>query len=168
VHVRSPLGAQTTQVGWSPRNVATLTAGESPEMGRDCGATALGFSLRGGIRPQNAITKTSAFQSRGIRQGVHPSQILISSDNASNPSTLRCHMLTRRRALCIAGGERSDRRDVFSGANVSAIARSHGLDPSQLFAWRRKALASGMVAPLSASKTSVTALSVVATTARSS
>ena len=32
-------------------------------------------------------------------------------------------------------------------ANVSAIARSHGLDPSQLFAWRRKALASGMVAP---------------------
>jgi transposase len=38
------------------------------------------------------------------------------------------------------------------GANVSAIARSHGLDPSQLFAWRRKALASGMVAPLSASE----------------
>jgi transposase len=37
------------------------------------------------------------------------------------------------------------------GANVSAIARSHGLDPSQLFAWRREALASGMVAPLSAS-----------------
>ena len=37
------------------------------------------------------------------------------------------------------------------GANVSAIARSHGLDPSQLFAWRRKALASGMVAPLSGS-----------------
>jgi transposase len=35
------------------------------------------------------------------------------------------------------------------GANVSAIARSHGLDPSQVFAWRRKALASGMVAPLS-------------------
>jgi transposase len=35
------------------------------------------------------------------------------------------------------------------GVNVSAIARSHGLDPSQLFAWRRKALASAMVAPLS-------------------
>jgi transposase len=35
------------------------------------------------------------------------------------------------------------------GANVSAIARAHGIDPSQLFAWRRKALASGMVAPLS-------------------
>ncbi|MCA6120215.1 transposase, partial [Bradyrhizobium sp. WSM 1738] len=25
------------------------------------------------------------------------------------------------------------------GANVSAIARAHGLDPSQVFAWRRKA-----------------------------
>ena len=35
------------------------------------------------------------------------------------------------------------------GANVSAVARSHGLDPSQVFAWRRKALASGMVAPVS-------------------
>ena len=35
------------------------------------------------------------------------------------------------------------------GANVSAIARSHGLDPSQLFAWPRKALASGIVASLS-------------------
>jgi transposase len=34
------------------------------------------------------------------------------------------------------------------GANVSAIARSHGLDPSQVYAWRRKALASGTVAPL--------------------
>jgi transposase len=33
-------------------------------------------------------------------------------------------------------------------ANVSAIARSNGLDPSQLFAWRRKAKASGAVTPL--------------------
>ncbi|WP_426435284.1 transposase [Bradyrhizobium genosp. P] len=38
------------------------------------------------------------------------------------------------------------------GANVSAIARCHGIDPSQLFAWRRKALASGMVAPLSGAR----------------
>src|SRR3974390_2884063 len=35
------------------------------------------------------------------------------------------------------------------GANVSAIARSHGLDPSQLFGGQRKALASGLVAPVS-------------------
>jgi transposase len=34
------------------------------------------------------------------------------------------------------------------GANVSAIARSQGLDPSQLYAWRPKALSSGMVALL--------------------
>jgi transposase len=33
---------------------------------------------------------------------------------------------------------------------VSAIARSHRLDPSQLFVWRREARASRMVAPLSA------------------
>jgi transposase len=39
-----------------------------------------------------------------------------------------------------------------AGANVSAIARSHGLDPSQLFAWRRKALASGLVAPASGTR----------------
>ena len=37
---------------------------------------------------------------------------------------------------------------LVAGANVSAIARSNGLDPSQLFAWRRKAKASGAVAPL--------------------
>ncbi|MCK1406848.1 transposase [Bradyrhizobium sp. 76] len=39
---------------------------------------------------------------------------------------------------------------LVSGANVSAIAGSNGLDPSQLFAWRRKAKASGVVAPLAA------------------
>ena len=38
------------------------------------------------------------------------------------------------------------------GAKVSVIARSHGLDPSQLFAWRRKALASGLVAPVSGAR----------------
>jgi transposase len=37
----------------------------------------------------------------------------------------------------------------FPGANVSAIARFHGHEPSQLFAWRRKALASRLVAPVS-------------------
>ncbi len=39
------------------------------------------------------------------------------------------------------------------GANVSAIARSHSLDPSQVYGWRRKALASGMVAPLAEAQT---------------
>src|ERR1700685_3379356 len=36
---------------------------------------------------------------------------------------------------------------LVAGANVSAIARSNGLDPTQLFAWRRKAIACGVVAP---------------------
>ena len=39
---------------------------------------------------------------------------------------------------------------LVAGANVSAIARSNGLDPSQLFAWRRQAKASGVVVPLAA------------------
>jgi transposase len=34
------------------------------------------------------------------------------------------------------------------GRTCRRFARSHRLDPSQLFVWRRKALASGMVAPL--------------------
>ena len=33
------------------------------------------------------------------------------------------------------------------GANVSAIARRHGLRPQQLFGWRRQALRSGMIRP---------------------
>jgi transposase len=37
---------------------------------------------------------------------------------------------------------------LLPGANVSAIARAAGLDPSQLYGWRRKALASGAVVPL--------------------
>lgn len=37
---------------------------------------------------------------------------------------------------------------LVPGANTSAIARAAGLDPSQLYGWRRKALASGSIAPL--------------------
>jgi transposase len=40
-------------------------------------------------------------------------------------------------ALCLA-----------PGASVCAIARSVGVDPSQLYDWRRKALSSGVAAPL--------------------
>ncbi len=39
---------------------------------------------------------------------------------------------------------------LVAGANVSAIARSNGLDPSQLFAWRRKAKGSGVMVRLAA------------------
>ena len=37
---------------------------------------------------------------------------------------------------------------LLPGANVSTIARSAGVDPSQLYGWCRKALSSGAVAPL--------------------
>jgi transposase len=37
---------------------------------------------------------------------------------------------------------------LVPGAKVSEIARTHGVDPSQLFGWRRKAMASGQIRPL--------------------
>lgn len=40
---------------------------------------------------------------------------------------------------------------LLPGANVASIARGEGLDPSQLYDWRRKAIASGSIAPLSKS-----------------
>lgn len=36
------------------------------------------------------------------------------------------------------------------GVNISAIARSYAIESSQLFGWRRKALARGTVAPIAA------------------
>lgn len=36
------------------------------------------------------------------------------------------------------------------GANVSAVARAHRVNPQQLFAWRRKAVRSGAIAILPA------------------
>ncbi|WP_164850565.1 transposase [Sinorhizobium medicae] len=44
--------------------------------------------------------------------------------------------------------ERLIAETLLPGANVSAIARAEGLDPSQLYGSRRKALSSGLVAPL--------------------
>jgi transposase len=35
---------------------------------------------------------------------------------------------------------------MLPGAHVSAVARAHGLNPQQLFTWRRKAIRSGAVA----------------------
>jgi transposase len=37
---------------------------------------------------------------------------------------------------------------LLPGANLSAVARAAGADPSQLYGWRRKALVSGAVAAL--------------------
>jgi len=56
----------------------------------------LRWDFRSGVAcvpKRNHKIKTPAFQSRGIRQGVHPSQILISNENALSASMLRCHML---------------------------------------------------------------------------
>ena len=39
---------------------------------------------------------------------------------------------------------------MLPGANVSAVARAHGLRPQQLFTWRRKAIGSGAAAKLPA------------------
>jgi transposase len=36
------------------------------------------------------------------------------------------------------------------GANVSAVARAHGVSPQQVFAWKRKALRSGVIASVEA------------------
>jgi transposase len=34
------------------------------------------------------------------------------------------------------------------GANISGVARAHGLRPQQIFSWRRQALRSGLISPL--------------------
>jgi transposase len=39
---------------------------------------------------------------------------------------------------------------MLPGANVSAVARAHGLNPQQLFGWRRKAIRSGAIVKLPA------------------
>ncbi|MBO9102431.1 MULTISPECIES: transposase [unclassified Rhizobium] len=59
---------------------------------------------------------------------------------------------TRRKPKLWSDEEKSQilEEALAPGANVSAVARAHGMDPSQLFGWRRIALASGSVQRLSA------------------
>lgn len=52
-----------------------------------------------------------------------------------------------RRGWSIEAKARLVAETFAPGANVSAIARRAGMAPSQLFGWRRQALASGAVAP---------------------
>jgi len=54
------------------------------------------------------------------------------------------------------------------GANVSAVARSEGLDPSQLYGWRRKAVASGVVSPVTVGPASPTRFARIETTSSAS
>lgn len=55
-----------------------------------------------------------------------------------------------RRRWSAAAKARIVEESLAPGANVSAVARAHGLSPQQLFAWRRKAIRSGAVAILPA------------------
>ena len=48
---------------------------------------------------------------------------------------------TPRRRWSAAARERIVREAMVPGANVSAVARAHGLKPQQVFGWRRRALA---------------------------
>jgi len=54
--------------------------------------------------------------------------------------------LSRRRWSCEAKA-RILEEAMTRGVNVSAVARAHGLSPQQLFAWRRKAIVSGVLRP---------------------
>jgi transposase len=76
------------------------------------------------------------------------------SDSKSHPRTfeiLTAEPVPSRRKPRHRSEEEKARlvAEAFSpGGNVSAVARSEGLDPSQLYAWRRMALSSGMIVPL--------------------
>ncbi|RLL64468.1 transposase [Ochrobactrum soli] len=54
------------------------------------------------------------------------------------------------------------------GANVAAVTRSEGLDHSQLYGWRRKALAFGVVSPVTAGPASPAMFARVETTSSAS
>jgi transposase len=59
-------------------------------------------------------------------------------------SRLESPPLTRRRWSAEAKS-RILEEALSPGANISAVARAHGVRPQQLFAWRRKALRSGAI-----------------------
>ena len=70
------------------------------------------------------------------------------------PDDRNCHVIEALKARPLRGRRgwsteakaRLVAETLVPGANVSAIARRVGMAPSQLFGWRRQALASGAVA----------------------
>jgi len=50
-----------------------------------------------------------------------------------------------RRRWSVAAKARIVEAAMMAGANVSAVARMHGVSPRQVFAWRRKAIGSGAI-----------------------
>jgi transposase len=53
-----------------------------------------------------------------------------------------------RRRWSVEAKARIVAESLAPGANVSAVARAHGLRPQQVFAWRRKAIRSGALTVL--------------------
>jgi transposase len=53
-----------------------------------------------------------------------------------------------RRRWSAAAKARIVEASMRPGANISAVARAHGLRPQQVFAWRRQAIRSGAIAIL--------------------
>jgi transposase len=62
-------------------------------------------------------------------------------------SVLDASPATPRRRWSLAAKSRILAEALEPGANVSSIARRHGLKPQQLFGWRRQALRSGAIRP---------------------
>lgn len=50
-----------------------------------------------------------------------------------------------RRRWSVEAKARIVEESMTPGANVSAVARTHGLSPQQVFAWRRKAIRCGAI-----------------------
>jgi transposase len=50
-----------------------------------------------------------------------------------------------RRRWSVEAKARIVEESMMPGANVSAVARAHGLSPQQVFAWRRKAIRCGAI-----------------------
>lgn len=74
---------------------------------------------------------------------------MIAASHTATPERLAVSPGRSYRTWSREAKERIVEETFEPGANVSAVALSHGLDPSELFAWRRKARASGLVAPSS-------------------
>jgi transposase len=65
------------------------------------------------------------------------------------PERLDASPAVLRRRWSAAAKARILEEAMTPGANVSAVARAHGLSPQQVFAWRRKAIRSGAITVLS-------------------
>ena len=91
------------------------------------------------------------------RSGASSFQILEGS-----VSPLDASPATPRRRWSAAAKERIVMEALAPGANVSAIARAHGLSPQQIFTWRRQAVAQAASRKGDAEKPSFAVVAVAA------